>query len=143
MEKMLKFFESEKTTLVLIGIISLCLLLILNQLFYQSIVFYSLQSLKGDCDMQNATNQQLADAGYAGYYSISTGQIVTLFNLSSSSTPTVSQEQYNSFIVHEMCHAEQHRQGRMFNCNSRMGVLVNEMECYWKQGNFWYYFQNL
>lgn len=134
------FFESSRMTCLLLAIFLLCCLILLDKLFYDSIVVYALESLKGDCDMPNATNEQLVAGGYAGYYSADTNSIVVLSNFSSNDCMSI--ESYHTFLVHEMCHAEQHKENRMYNCNFRFGVLLNEMECYWNQGNFWHYFQN-
>ncbi|MCK9370143.1 hypothetical protein M0R04_09585 [Candidatus Dojkabacteria bacterium] len=36
-------------------------------------------------------------------------------------------------IKHEYCHREQHLANRSFSCQSKIGVFVNEVECYIRQ----------
>lgn len=64
----------------------------------------------------------ISKAGYEviGQYN-TTDQEITIF--------TNDTEVYESVNVHELCHKRQHSENRLYGCENRIGLFLNELEC--------------
>lgn len=107
----------KKSTKIIIVVSSLFLiLLILFIPLYLYILYPSYLSMAIACDM--VSEEELNSQGYyiAGTYNSTTGNI-TIY------------DEDPSIIIHENCHKKQFEQGRLFGCNFKTGLFLNEVEC--------------
>lgn len=88
----------------------------------------SFNSATNSCDisLSNFTDEQLYYAGVLGYYNKQEQSITVLVSKNDS--------RYDSVIKHEMCHYNQEVENRrVTDCENKIGIFINEMECYIKQ----------
>ncbi len=129
--KNIEGFARKHVILMKIGLYLIILSLIYSHFYYE--IQYATSSLIFDCDIwprliaeNNSTNNNLTSLGVAGYYSADTGNLTMLI--------PKEDKNYQIGLNHEKCHQKQASEGKLYNCNFRIGVFINELECYIKTG---------
>jgi len=94
-------------------------------LIYTNILYPAQLSLKVDCNKISIV--ELKDLGYyvGGFYNSSENKI-TITN----ETYIYASEFIGELQKHEKCHQVQFSQNRLANCNHKLILYLNEVECY-------------
>lgn len=106
-----------KYLLIFIGIFLLCII-------YLNIFLPSKISVVASC------NPDKFQEKYSQVYSI-VGKTTVNFSEKSNEEPSVELfKQDLPTLKHEQCHVRQFTQNRFFGCNNKIGMYINEVECY-------------
>ena len=114
----------DKTNIIL-GFIALILLIVIISLSYNTILYPSYMSYKLSCGVP-LTQEQNNSGIIAGTYSYNASSNTSSIYINNCLMP----EEQTKTLKHELCHANQQQKGRLFACTFPLGVIANEMECY-------------
>ena len=118
--------RKRKTKHWLLGIVILTILgiLALFLLFFEYILYPSILSVRGVCDV-NGVEDNL-EKGYvvAG---------VTEYDPENKTIKVILFDANEKFKAHELCHVAQYSKGEIYSCDMRFWMTMNEIEAYLSQ----------